>query len=268
MRTAVQTLSAVGDKDWLTSRGFSFPQLCRYKQCYVLPGRYAYVSNPCLVIAVAACCRTCGPSPDRWCKRVCVRALPSIYYVQRNICKKVDRVRWNQLTCGELTCGDVRVRTKPQFVVVARSSVFCRRFQGLELNVMMVLSCCYCTVNWLEAPPDELQSFPPVLKRRGFSWLLSSWRRVRCGGVRRVMITGERLRRERCLERVYACPLSVVESQEVIFSDQQVGSTSLYYDLSLGVRSASAVVVIRTPPELYEYFTLHWTFYGKISNIF
>ena len=43
-----------------------------------------------------------------------------------------------------------------------------------------------------------------------------------------------------------------MESQEVIFSDQQVGSTSLYYDLSLGVRSGSAVVVIRTPPELYE----------------
>ena len=137
-------LSAVGDKDWLTSRGSSFPILCRYKQCYVLPERYACqsrvcrVSNPRLVIAVAACCRTCGPSPDRWCERVRVRALLSIYYVQRNICKKVDRVQWNQLTCGELTCADVRVRTKPQFVVVARSSVSCRRFQGLELNVVMV----------------------------------------------------------------------------------------------------------------------------------
>ena len=107
-------------------------------------------SNPRLVIAVAACCRTCGPSPDRWCKRVCVRALLSMY-AQRNICKKVDRAQsnqltWGELTCGELTCcGDVRVRTKPQFVVVARSSVSCRRFQGLELTVVMVLSCCCCS---------------------------------------------------------------------------------------------------------------------------
>ena len=41
------------------------------------------------------------------------------------------------------------------------------------------------------------------------------------------------------------------KAKKLFFSDQQVGSTSLYYDLSLGVRSASAVVVIRTPPELY-----------------
>ena len=39
----------------------------------------------------------------------------------------------------------------------------------------------------------------------------------------------------------------------MIFSDQQVNSTSLYYDLSLGVRSAAAVI-IRTPSEKYFFY--------------
>ena len=144
-------LCAIGNKGWLASRDsfspFTYVDICSATFCQGgTHGRAACAvqSNPRLVISVSACCRTCGPSTDLWCTRLCVCALPSMY-VQRNTCNNVSWVQSNQLTCGELTCGDVRVRTKPQCVIVACSSVSFRRFQGLELIAVMVLSCCYCS---------------------------------------------------------------------------------------------------------------------------
>ena len=78
-------------------------------------------------------------------------------YVKLNICMYVSRAQSNQLTCG-----DVRVRTKPQYVVVAHSSVSCARgvnaCGACVVAAVVVLSCCYCK-NWVQARLDELQFF-------------------------------------------------------------------------------------------------------------
>ena len=91
----------------------------------------------------------------------CVHALDSMY-VKRTIVCVSGSVESTHLL------RDVRVRTEPQYVVVARSSVSCRRFQRGAHGIDACGACCLVELCRF----GESYEIPPVLERRGFFWLL------------------------------------------------------------------------------------------------
>ena len=115
---------------------------------------------------------------------------------------------------------DVRVRTKPQYLVVGRSSVSCRRLHhgAREVNAcgayvvtaVMILSCCYRSETGCRFG-DELQSFRLSSNNEifpGFYFLGGA-----CGRREAREDHGRALRGER-LKQVRACPPSVVVESE------------------------------------------------------
>ena len=85
-------------------------------------------------MAATVCCVREGHHRAR-AVRVCVRALPSVY-IERTISMSFGHSRINSLL------RDVRVRAEPRYVVVARSSVSCRRFQRGARGVDVRGACC------------------------------------------------------------------------------------------------------------------------------